>query len=128
MAMPEQITLAAIFYLEQVFVFCRLINQNASKMFPLIMGKEHNLSRSTNFLSRKHPTSCFRLRREGRYMPNTQSLWLDVLNQFLHSCFLNLRKSLKFYRTATSESIPKKTEHLLFTNTNLVFLLAAWVN
>ena len=56
MMTPEQIALAVIFYFGQAFVFCRLINKNVLEWFLLVMSVEHTLSRSTNFLSRNHPT------------------------------------------------------------------------
>ena len=59
MAISEEISLAAIFYFGQVFIFCRLINKNVLECFLLIMCKEHTLTRSTNLLSRNHPTLCF---------------------------------------------------------------------
>ena len=56
MAISEQIALAAIFYVGQVFVFSRSIKKNVLEWFLLIVCKEHTLSRSANFLSRNHPT------------------------------------------------------------------------
>ena len=60
-----------IFYFAQIFVFCRLISKNVLKWFLLMMCEEHTLTRSTNPLSRNHPTLCFWLIREGQQMPNT---------------------------------------------------------
>ena len=69
--MPEQISLAAVFYFRKVFVFTSLIIKNMLEWFLLIMCKEYTLSRSTNLFSRNHFTLCFSLRTEGRQMPNT---------------------------------------------------------
>ena len=52
MTISEQIALAPMFYLGQVFVFSELINKKVLEWFLLIMCKERNLSRSTNFLSK----------------------------------------------------------------------------
>ena len=51
----EQITFAAKLYFGQVFVFGRLINKSVSEWFLLIIGKEHNLTRSKNLFSRNDP-------------------------------------------------------------------------
>ena len=37
----EQLAFAAVFYIGQVFVFCRLINKNMLKWFLLLVYKEH---------------------------------------------------------------------------------------
>ena len=47
-------SLSAIFYFEQVFIFCILIDKNVLERFLLIMCKEHTLTRSTNVISRNH--------------------------------------------------------------------------
>ena len=46
----EQITLAAIFYFEQVFAFCTLINKNVLEWFLVMICKENALHRCTNLL------------------------------------------------------------------------------
>ena len=53
----EQVALDAIFYFEQVFVFCELISKNVLKWF--LMYKEKTLNRSTNFISINYTTLCF---------------------------------------------------------------------
>ena len=55
----EQKVLTAMFYFGQGFVFCRLINKNVLEWFLLIICKELTLIRSTNFVSKNHPTLCF---------------------------------------------------------------------
>ena len=70
----EQITLPAMFYFGQVFVFCGLINKNVLERFLVIMSKEHTLTRSTNLFSRDHRTLCFRLRRESPQVPIAEQL------------------------------------------------------
>ena len=70
----EQIALATIFYFEQVFAFCTLINKSMLECFLLIICKEHTLARFTNLFRRNHPTLCFWLIRKGRQMPNTEQL------------------------------------------------------
>ena len=47
MPISEEITLIAIFYFGQIFVFCELMNRNVLKWF-LLMCKEHTPSRCTN--------------------------------------------------------------------------------
>ena len=47
MPISEEITLAAIFYFGQVFVFCKLITKNVLKWF-LLMCKERAPGRCTN--------------------------------------------------------------------------------
>ena len=63
-----------MFYFEQAFVFCMLINKNVLEWFLLKVFKELTLLRSTNLFSRNHPKLYFRLIREGRQMPNTEQL------------------------------------------------------
>ena len=70
----EQMALATMFYFEQVFVFCMLINKNLLEWFLIIICKEYTLLISANVLSRNHPTLCFCLIREGRQMPSTEQL------------------------------------------------------
>ena len=53
----EQIPLGAMFYFEQVFVFC-ILNVSQQKGVGMIY-KEYSLLRSTNLLSRNHPKLCF---------------------------------------------------------------------
>ena len=64
----KQIVFAAMFYFEQAFVFCILINKNVLEWFLPKICKEYTLPTSVNLLSRNHPT------REGRQMPNTEQL------------------------------------------------------
>ena len=52
----EEVALAAIFYLEEFFIFCNLINKNVLE-WSLLISKEHTLNRSSN--PRNHPTLCF---------------------------------------------------------------------
>ena len=52
----EQLVLAAMFYFQQGFVFCRLIDKKVLEWFLLIMCEEPTLSTSTNLLHRNHPT------------------------------------------------------------------------
>ena len=71
----QQLVLATMFYFEQGFVFCRLINKNVLEWFLLIIiCKEHTLSTYTNLLCRNHPTLCFLIKREDRQMFNTYQL------------------------------------------------------
>ena len=55
----EQIAHATMFYFEQVFIFCMLIEKNVLEWFLLIACKEHILLRSANLISRNHPKLCF---------------------------------------------------------------------
>ena len=71
MTVSEQITLAAIFYFRQVFVFCKLVNENVLERVALTFYKEHTHGRSTNLLSRNHPKLSFSLRSDGCQMSNT---------------------------------------------------------
>ena len=71
----EQIALAAMFYFEQDFAFCMLINKNVLEWFLLIICKEHALYRCANLSSRNHLTLCFCLIRESRQMPNTEKFY-----------------------------------------------------
>ena len=54
--LSEQIALAAMFYSEQVFVLCMLINKNVMEWFLLTICKKNTLPRSKNLISRNHPT------------------------------------------------------------------------
>ena len=60
----EQIDIVAIFYFEQVFVFCRVINETVLEWFLLIICKKNTLYLQT-FLVDTFPY-CFWFRREGR--------------------------------------------------------------
>ena len=56
----EQITLSAMFYFEQIFLFHMLINKNAREWFLPITYEEHVLRESTTNLFRmNHPTLYF---------------------------------------------------------------------
>ena len=68
----EQIALTAVFSFGQVFVFCRLTNENVLEWFLRIIWR--TLNKSVNFFSRNHPTLCFWSRREGRQIFNTEQL------------------------------------------------------
>ena len=125
MTIPKQIFLAAIFSCGQVFVFCRLINEDVLERF-LIMCKEHTLSRSANLLSRNHTILCFWLRREGRQMPNIYWFAVNVivdntLNVFLVSAKLRLidpfgeseKSKLENYRSVSLNCFSKIYENFL---------------
>ena len=72
----EQVALAEIFYLTSIFL---QFNKNVLEWFLLIINKEYTLTRSTNLLSRSHPTLCYWLRRDAQYLLLT--LWLKVQNR-----------------------------------------------
>ena len=57
--MSEQITLAAIIFFEQVFVFCRLINKNVMEWFLVIICKEDTLTSLQTFLVETIPNYVF---------------------------------------------------------------------
>ena len=78
--------LNAVFYFEQVFVFCRLINQNVLEWFLHI--KNILKSRSTNLFSRNHPYCVFE--KVGRCpITVTLSNWQKQPPEVFHkkSCF-----------------------------------------
>ena len=58
MTIPEQIALAATFYVEQVFVFCRLTNKNLLEWLLQTICKDHTLRTSANLISRNHLILC----------------------------------------------------------------------
>ena len=120
MTMSEQIALAAITYFEQVFVFCRLMNKNMLEWFLLIMCIEHTLSRSTNLLSRNHPTLCFLIKRRRSADVQYFALWLEaaVQNPLTSSWTVTLSTYgsifLEFSRTVTSEINSEKNNRPVF--------------
>ena len=65
--------------IKQVFVSCRLLDKNLLEWFLIIICKGHNLTRSTNLLSRNHPTLCFliteRRSADAQYWTVTLSNW-----------------------------------------------------
>ena len=94
-----------------LFVFCMLINKNVLEWFLLIMCKEITLTKSTNLLTRNHPTLCFRLRRESPRTPNTLWLCRESYKEFLGSYFFNQQKCLfRIFPKVTSEIIQKVNE------------------
>ena len=68
----EQIVFVVMFYFEQVFVFCMLINKHVLEWFLLVICKEHTLLRSMDLFSENHFKLYFWLIREGRETPNTE--------------------------------------------------------
>ena len=72
--MSEQIALTTMFYFGQVFFLLKVNQQKHVGMVSTNNTKEHTLRRSTNIFSSNYPTLCFWLRREGRYMLNTEQL------------------------------------------------------
>ena len=54
-----ELTIAAIFYFEQIFLFCIVINKNVLEWFLLIMRKEYTLSTTPNLFNRNHLVLCF---------------------------------------------------------------------
>ena len=135
MTISEQGALTAILYFGQVFVFCELINRNVYKWFPLMMYREHTLSRFINLLNRNHPALCFWWIRGGQQIPNIISFMIrsncpESCNKFLGSYFFNLWKFLfkifpdSHFWNHTSE----KNNRPVFIKMNLALLLAAYAN
>ena len=76
---PIKIMTSELLFLTLLLFFCRSSNKSVLEWFLLIINKEYNLTRSTNLLSRNHPTSCFWLRKDAQYLLLT--LWLEVHKQ-----------------------------------------------
>ena len=118
MTISEQIALVAIFYVGQVFAFCRLTNKNVLEWCLLIMCKEHTLSRSAN-LNRNHPTLCFLIKK--RRSADTENLvtsfWTVTFSTY-GSVYL------EFFGAGISETIlnNKRSNRPILVNIKLVFL------
>ena len=109
----------ATFCFRRSFCFCRLINKNMLEWFLLVMCKEYTLTGSTNLFSRNHSALCFWLRRE--VLINFWSNCPECYNEFLDSCFFNLRKYL--FRTFPDSHFWNHTySSLLIFQLRLIFL------
>ena len=130
MAISEQITLAAIFNFEQVFLFCMLLNKTMLEWFLLIMWKEQTLTRYTNFLVETIPHYVFDQEEKVGKSPIlinflVSSNCLESYNEFLDSYFLTKKSfRLKFFWTVTSETIFKKKQPSSFCKHELSIFIS----
>ena len=85
-----------LLFLTLLLFFCKSSNKNVLEWFLLIISKECNLTRSTNLLSRNHPTLCFWLRKDTQYILLT--LWLEVQSSRSQMFFkINLLKNFAIF-------------------------------
>ena len=124
----EEIALAAMFYFEQVFLFCMLINKNVLEWILLMVCKEHTLLGSTNLFSRNHPKLCFWLIIAGWQMPNTEQLLYQTDKSSHQRCCIKkaVPKTFAIFTgknlcwSLSLRSIKKRLQHRCFTVTKFL--------
>ena len=105
---PEQVTLAAISYFGQVFVFCELINKNVLKWFLLTMCKEHTFSSSAANLLQQKPSPIMFLIKKRKSADVTVQ---NPIASFQTVTFLNYGGvCLEFFQSVTSEPYLRKKQ------------------
>ena len=117
MTVSEQIALAAIFYFGQVFVFCRLINQNMLKCFLLIILTEHTLRILYKFLD----SYFFNLRRCLLKIFPDSHFWNYIEEKSVRPVLLNM--SLVLVLTTCANGLADSFSckyYVMFIITNLI--------